>query len=221
MIQFHLRIFFKWVGSTTKQLAVSTSFHHNQGHGRHSSRCSTRKWAGYQSHCGTLPTICEAKILRKKLALYPSKILLDPKRIIFQPLKISGAMFVAIIFKPSLLKGNDIVQRVPETCLLEGSWSWGSSQSSSLMAPLLAEFHRIHVFFFRSRFLVFFFVFGVFGASEVLAAKKDGGKHAERLVFPNHWNLVSCEKRSRKVFIFSFCWVSQVKHPRWRVTYGS
>lgn len=51
---------------------------------------------------------------------------------------------------------------------------------------------------------MFFFVFGVFGASEVLAAKKDGGKHAERLVFPNHWNLVSCEKHSRKVFIFQF-----------------
>lgn len=114
-------------------------------------------------------------------------------------------MFVAFIFKPSLLKGNDIVQRVPETCLLEGSWSWGSSQSSSLMAPLLAEFHRIHVFFFsESIFGVFFCFWGVW-CFRSFGGKKMVESMLNAFFYPNHWNLVFCEKKhSRKVFIFQF-----------------
>ena len=83
-----------------------------------------------------------------------------------------------------------------------------------------------------TEFMFFFFFFGVdfwcfflFLGCLVFQKfwwKKDGGKHAERLFYPNHWNLVFCEKNTAGKFLSSsFCWVSQVKHPRWRVTYGS
>ena len=68
----------------------------------------------------------------------------------------------------------------------------------------LRSFTEFMFFFFRSRFLVFFFVFGVFGASEVLVEKRWWKACWTPFLSKSLEFSVLRKKHSRKVFIFQF-----------------